>query len=200
MNNVERYVKYFDNLVPRKTNGNFAMHQFVSDGYGGFAQETSTSFYTRLDYDDGSFIIRQNTIGPFDRVIRFGPLKTNLSDLFKKGFKLEIQGWKSTMNQKLCLVRGREKYKLRKIRTSDIGRYDNLVQWVKDVMEPHYEPYTVEHKPKEIIKEVLVQTDPFEELMLRYPVKRKPVEFIGNQTLKEYVKQQLREQRRLENV
>jgi hypothetical protein len=176
------------------------MYRSVSDGYGGFADEISTSFYTRLDYNDGSFIIRQNTVGPFDRVVRFGPLKTNLSDLFKIGFTLEIEGWKNSMNQKLHLVRDKEKYKLAKLKTSDIGRYDNLVQWVKDATEPHYEPYTVKRKPKEIIKEVRVQTDPFEELILRYPVKRKPVEFIGNQTLNEYVKQQLREQRRLQNV
>ena len=176
------------------------MYQSIPDGYGSFAQEISTSFYTRLDYDDGSFIITQNTVGPFDKVIRFGPLKTNLSELFKMGFILEIQGWKNSMNQKLRLVRGKEKYKLRRIRTSDIGAHDNLVQWVRDATEPHYEPYTTERKPKEIIKEVRVQTDPFEELMLRYPVNKKPIEFIGNQTLNEYVKQQLREQRRLQNV
>jgi hypothetical protein len=199
--NIKRYVKYFDEQVSKKSNGDFAMMQLVPDGYGGAAEELSTCFYTRRDYDDGSFIIEQRETGPFDKVIRFGPLESKLSELIRMGFILVIQGWKYHRNQKLRLVRGKEQYKLTKIRTVDLGKYDNLTNWVKDGTKPHFEPYTVEHvQPKTIIKEVRIETDPFEQLLLRYPVTRKPVEFIGNQTLTEYVKQQLREQRRLQNV
>lgn len=201
MNNVQRYVEHFDAHVRRK-DPSYAMVEFVEDGYGGTAQQMETSYYTRKDYDDGSFNIQQSVIGPIDKVIRFGPLTAKLSELFAMGFILQIEGWKNHHNQKLRLVRGNEQYKLRKIRTVDLDTHRDLTDWVKDDAKPHFEPYTVEyeHKPKEIIREVRIQTDPFDELMLRYPVVRKPVEFVGNQTLKEYVKQQLREQRKLENV
>jgi hypothetical protein len=200
-NTIKRYVKYFDEQVSRKSNGDFAMMQLVPDGYGGAAEELSTSFYTRRDYDDGSFVIEQYETGPIDKVIRFGPLQSKLSDLFKKGFILVIEGWKYHKNQKLRLVRGEEQYTLAKIRTDDLGRCVNLTNWVKNDTMPHFEPYTVERpQSKTIIKEVRIETDPFEQLLLKYPVTRKPVEFIGNQTINEYVKQQLREQRRLQNV
>lgn len=199
MDNVQRYVEHFDAQVCRK-NPNYAMVEFIEDGYGGTAQQTEKSYYTRKDYDDGSFNVQQSVIGPVDKVIRFGPLTAKLSELFAMGFILQIEGWKNHRNQKLRLVRGNEQYKLRKIPTHSLNRCEDLTQWVKDGAKPHFEPYTVEHKPKEITREVRIQTDPFEELMLRYPVVRKPVEFVGNQTLKEYVKQQLRDQRKLENV
>jgi hypothetical protein len=181
-------------------NGDTVVYTTHKDKYGGLVKEFSTGFYTRLDYDDGSFIITQDVMGVFDRVICFGPLKTNLSDLMNNmGFSLRIEGFKYRANQTLYLARGHERYKLTKIRTIDLTKYTDLVQYVKNATEPHYEPYISAQKQKEI-KEVLDQKDPFEELMSKYPKKRNPVEFIGNQTLSEYVKQQLREQRRLENV
>lgn len=226
MDNIQRYVEHYDGVVARKE----AKHLFSSvaitestinasgivatkevsdkgetfavyvDARGNGVEQHDTSHYTRLDYEDGSFTITQNMMGPIDKSIRFGPLTTKLSHLFALGFRLEINGWKNSRNQKLRLIRGREQYKLAKIPTHCLNQYQDLTMWVKDGNKPHIEPYTVEHKPKEIIKEVRVETDPFEELMLRYPVRRKTVEFVGNQTLEEYVKNQLREQRRLENV
>ncbi len=162
--------------------------------------ETNTSYYTRKDYDDGSFNIEQYTTGPFDKTLAFGPLTVKLSELLVKGFHLNINGWKNNSNQKLHLIRGAERYKLQKIPTHELNKYEDLTQWVKDYTKPHFEPYTVKYKPREIIKEVRIETDPFDQLMLRYPVRRKTVKFIGNQTLEEYVKQQLFEHKRVENV
>lgn len=184
-----------------KQEQNFCIYSVHVDKRGNTVDQWDTSYYTRKDYNDGSFNIQQSIVGPIDKTIRFGPLSAKLSELLAMGFILEIDGWKNRRNQKLRLVRGHEQYKLAKIPTHSLNEYHDLSQWVKDGAKPHHEPYTAtDPKPKEIIKEVRIQTDPFEELMLRYPVVRKPVEFVGNQTLKEYVKQQLREQRRQDHV
>jgi hypothetical protein len=188
------------NGLSKQITNNGENYSVYTDERGNTVKQHDTSYYTRKEYDDGSLIIKQIVIGPIDKTIRFGPLSVKLSELFAMGFILVIDGWKNSRNQKLRLTRGSEQYKLAKIPTHSLNQYQDLTMWVKDGSKPHHEPYTVEHKPKEIIKEVRVQTDPFEELMLRYPVRRKPVEFVGNQTLEQYVKQQLREQRRLENV
>jgi hypothetical protein len=200
MDNIQKYVQHFDAQYKRSIGNDSAFTEIKSDGYGGSVIEIETSCYTRKDYDDGSFVIQQLNIGLNDRTIKFGPLTTKLSDLFAMGFILKIQGWKHSRNQKLVLIRGNERYKLAKIPTSQLNQYQDLTMWVKDYTKPHFDPYTVEPKLKQIIKEVRIETDPFEQLTLRYPVRRKTVEFVGNQTLEQYVKQQLREQRRLENV
>jgi hypothetical protein len=170
------------------------------DKRGDTVRQCENCYYTRKDYEDGSFNIQQSVVGQIDKTVRFGPLSAKLSELFAMGFILRIDGWVSNRNQKLRLIRGSEQYKLAKIPTHCLNQYQDLTMWVRDGLNPHFEPHTVDPKPKEIIKEVRVVTDPFEELMLRYPIRRKTVEFVGNQTLEQYVKQQLREQRRLENV
>jgi hypothetical protein len=173
---------------------------FYVDNHEDTVKQYDTPYYTRKDYDDGSFIIQQCIRGPNDKTISFGPLSTTLSELFAMGFILQVIGWKSNRSHKLKLVREHEQYKLAKIPAYSLDRHQDLSIWVKDSVKPQFEPYTVERKPKEIIKEVRIETDPFEELMLRYPVRRKAVRFVGNQTLEQYVKQQLREQRKLEHV
>lgn len=200
MDNIQRYVEHYDGIVRRRQMANGETVTLYTDERNNTVEQRDTSYSTRLDYDDGSFIITQNIVGPIDKSVRFGPLTTKLSHLFALGFRLEIDGWKNRRNQKLRLVRGDEQYKLAKIPTWRVSEHQDLTMWVRDGSAPHFEPYTVDPKPKEIIKEVRIETDPFEELMLRYPVRRKTVEFVGNQTLEQYVKQQLREQRRLENV
>lgn len=226
MDNIQRYIEHFDGMVARKeakhsfssvpitesttnassivatreVSGRGENYSVYTDERGNTVKQHDTSYYTRKEYDDGSLIIKQSVIGPIDKTIRFGPLSAKLSELFAMGFILQIDGWKNNRNQKLRLIRGREQYKLAKIPTHCLNQYQDLTMWVRDGSKPHFEPYTVNPKPKEIIKEVRIETDPFEELMLRYPVRRKTVEFVGNQTLEQYVKQQLREQRRLENV
>lgn len=199
MDNIQRYIDHFDRQVSRSAQ-NTAVLEFVDDGYNSTAQQIRTSYFSRKDYDDGSFDIQQSVIGPIDKTIRFGPLQAKLSELFALGFILQIEGWKNHRSQKLRLVRGNEQYKLAKIRTDAMDRLQDLTTLIRDCNSPSFEIDTDKPRTKLIIKEVRIQTDPFEELMLRYPVVRKPVELIGNQTIDEYVKQQLREQRKLENV
>lgn len=205
MDNIEHNTKHFDTLKAREQTSTLSENvdrgetcAMYVDENNNVVRQLCTSYYSRLDYDDGSFIITQNIKGPVDKTINFGPLATKLSNLFALGFSLEISGWKSNNNQKLKLVRGKEQYKLAMIPTRRLREHQDLTIWVKDGKSPHFEPYTIE--PKEIINEIRIDTDPFEQLMIRYPIKRKPIEFIGNQTIEQYVKQQLREQRRLENV
>lgn len=226
MDNIQRYVEHFDGMAARKeakhsfpsvpitestinassivatkeVSGRGENYSVYTDERGNTVKQHETPYYTRKEYDDGSLTVKQSVIGPVDKTIRFGPLSAKLSELFAMGFILRIDGWVSNRNQKLRLIRGSEQYKLAKIPTHCLDQYQDLTMWVRDGLNSHFEPYTADPKPKEIIKEVRVETDPFEELMLRYPVRRKTVEFVGNQTLEQYVKQQLREQRRLENV
>lgn len=185
VNSIQKFVEHCDMLACRHQTSDWKIIRTPTN-------EWTTDYWVRRDYDDGSFNISQYTIGPIDKSIKFGPLSTKLSMLFAQGFRLEIEGWKTNLKQKLRLVRGAEQYKLVKIPTYRLEEYQDLSRWVKDGSTPHFEPYTIERKESRAI------IDPFEELMRKYPVTKNTVEFIGNQTLREYVKQQLREHRKLE--
>ncbi len=227
--NVERYAKHFDRQVEQRLikegkivvdkvqTGDSVYHTMNKtkpDGYGGFVKITSTSFWEREDYDDGSFIVRQLNAGVLDKVIRFGPLTTTINQLYAMGFTLSIESFTHRKKHSLVLRRDKEEYKLATIFTSDLAKYEDLTMHVRDQSEPDYrssmasakeetkqEPHVIIREvEKEVIKEIRIETDPFEELMLRYPVTRKSVEFVGNQTISEYVKQQLKENRRLQYV
>lgn len=183
------------------------MNKTKSDGYGGFIKITSTSFWEREDYDDGSFIVRQLNAGILDKTLRFGPLTTSLNQLYAMGFTLIIESFTHRKKHSLVLRRREEEYKLATIYSRDLNKYDDLTLHVKDQSNPDYKSSLAranKQEPRiiiqEVIKEIKVETDPFDELMLMYPVTRKPVEFIGNQTIKEYVQQQLKEHRKLHYV
>lgn len=224
MDNIEKYVQHFDRQVEYKLikEGKITVDklqfddkivpvkkQSKPDGYGGFVKITSTSFWEREDYDDGSFIMRQLNAGQLDKTIRFGPLTATLGKLFAMGFILVIESFTHRKKHSLILKKDKEEYKLATIFSGDLNKYEDLTLHVKDQSAPDYKSaqskVNDEQKQphiiiKEVIKEVRIETDPFEELMLRYPVTRKPVEFVGNQTIQEYVKQQLKEHRRLNYV
>ena len=166
MDNIQRYVEHFDGVVARKE----AKHSFSSvpitesttnassivatkevsgrgENYSVYVdKQHDTSYYTRKDYEDGSFNIQQSVVGPIDKTIRFGPLSAKLSELFAMGFILEIDGWTNSRNQKLRLIRGCESYKLAKIPTHRLSQYQDLTMWVRDGSKPHFEPYTVDPK------------------------------------------------------
>jgi len=200
MDLVEQTVAFLDATANRIT--------IKKDGYGGFSKVTSNSFWEREDWDDGSFIMRQLNPGIIDRTLRFGPLTSKLSELQGRGFFLTIESFNYRKKHSLILrnkTNHRESYKVATIANDDLGKHSDLTMFIRDVAEPDYHQYVplrpvVKVVEKEVIKEVMVKTDPFEELLMRYPLERKPVEFIGNLTLNEYVKQQLKENRKLHYV
>ena len=174
------------------------------DGFGGFSKTTSNSFWEREDWDDGSFIMRQLNRGVIDKTLRFGPLTAKLSELQSKGFFLTIESFNYRKKHSLILRNidnRRESYKVATIFNGDLNKHQDLSAFIRDGAEPDYHQY-VPLRPvvKVVEKEVMVKTDPFEELLMRYPLERKPVEFIGNLTLNEYVKQQLKANRKLHYV
>lgn len=200
MDLVEQTVAFLDATANRIT--------IKKDGYGGFSKTTSNSFWSREDWDDGSFIMRQVTPGVLDKTLKFGPLTAKLSELRARGFFLAIESFNYRKKHSLILRNidnHRESYKVATIVNGDLNKHQDLSAFIRDQSEPDYHQY-VPLKPhvkiveKEVIKEVMVKTDPFEELLMRYPLERKPVEFIGNLTLNEYVKQQLKENRKLHYV
>ena len=205
MNITETTASYLDT---QSTTALSSLITIKRDGYGGFSKVTSNSFWEREDWDDGSFIMRQLERGVIDKTLRFGPLTAKLSELQSKGFFLTIESFNYRKKHSLILRNidnRRESYKLATITNSDLGTQEDLTMFIRDDAKPDYHQY-VPLKPivkivkKEVIKEVMVKTDPFEELLMRYPLERKPVEFIGNLTLNEYVKQQLKANRKLHYV
>lgn len=222
--NIQRYVQHFDQLhettlrkegkPPSESIETFALQITTKpDKYGGTVKVTSSSFWQREDYDDGSFIIHQNRHGVHNKTIRFGPLETTLNDLLVMDFVLCVESFAHRKKHSLILRRGKEVYKLKTLTTEDLIKYPDMFSHVrdgitldhhvnngKDEVETSEPKVIIKQVVKEVIKEVRIETDPFEELMLRYPVVRKPVEFVGNQTIGEYVKQQLKENRRLQYV
>lgn len=205
MNLVEQTVAYLD-----------ATHNKITiqkDGYGGFSRKSSNSFWEREDWDDGSFIVNQFKRGALDKTLKFGPLSAKLSELYSKGFFLTVESFIHRRKHSLVLRNSknhRESYKVATVTNDDLGRLGDLTRFIKDQVKPDYHSVSasmaakateiIRFIEKEVIKEVIVQTDPLDELLKRYPLERKPVEFIGNLTLNEYVKQQLKEHRKLHHV
>lgn len=200
MNLVEQTVNYLD-----RTNSKVTIKE---DGYGGFSKTIATTFYEYQDWDDGSFIINQYNHGTIDKTLRFGPLTAKLSELLARGFYLTIESFAYRRKHNLILRNindRRESYKVAVIANEDLYRHKDLTMFIRDQSEPDYHPPgppkpLVKIVEKEVIKEVMIEVDPFDKLLMRYPLKRKPVEFIGNLTLDEYVKQQLKENRKLHYV
>lgn len=200
MNLVEQTVNYLD-----RANGKVTIKK---DGYGGFSKTTYTGFYKREDWDDGSFIINQSTRGTLDKTLRFGPLTAKLSELQARGFFLTIESFTHRQKHSLILRNKNnpsESYKVAVITKDNLNKHADLTMFIRDQSEPDYHLHgppkpLVKIVEKEVIKEVMIEGDPLDQLLKRYPLKRKTVEFIGNLTLDEYVKQQLKENRKLHYV
>jgi hypothetical protein len=204
MNLVEQTVHYLD-----RTSNKIA---FKKDGYGSHSKVTSNIFWEREDWDDGSFIVHQLDRGVLDRTLKFGPLSAKLSELYAKGFILTIESFTHRRKHSLILRNSnnyREYYKVATVTNDDLSKVDDLTRFIRDGSKPDYHVTQANiAKPqeiikiveKEVIKEVMIESDPLDQLLMRYPLKRKPVEFIGNLTLDEYVKQQLKENRKLHYV
>lgn len=166
--------------------------EFVKDFkhiHGQATSFSSTDFYIRADFDDGSFLIEQPVAPKINKTLRFGPLKATLSELYSQGFRLFVESFSHRRKHKLILrntQKPREAYKLATIFNVDLRKNSDLSIFVKDHSEPHYQ----------LDKPVGTARDPLDELKEKYPVKPKHVKLIGNLTFEEYVKQQLKQNRR----
>lgn len=162
--------------------------------------ETISKCYTYSEEDDRSFSMEQYAHIKNDKELFFGPLKTTINQLIDMGFHLEISGFKYQRHFKLVLRRDREQYSILKLNADQLHAHGDLGWHIKkDNLKLHF--FCPKHemlKPVvkyiEKIKEVEVG-DPLEQLRVKYPKRHKKVEFIGNQTLSEYVKTQLKIQR-----
>ena len=208
MNLVEQTVAYLDSAYSAP----LRLLKIEKDGYGGFCRVTTSDYLERKDWDDGSFIVRQLKQATPDKTLRFGPLTVKMSEMYDRGYVLLVESFKHRKKHSLILRNSknhRESYKVATILASELCEYIDLAAFVRDGAEPDYQVTMANLKTpkeivkiveKEIIKEVMIKPDPFDELLLRYPLERKPVEFVGNLTLNEYVKQQMKEHRRLHYV
>lgn len=192
MPNSDLYKKY-----ELKSDLDFFMKKTCEEN-GGYYLDKSTSYYTAKEYINGHFIIMQFFVGGeiYDRELRFGPVKVKLSELMKDDkYFLLLEGSIQKSSQNLRLVdfeEFSESYTLARIRTVDRYARNNLALWIqKDYHNRLQSP------SKKQLSFVEKDTDPLDTLKKMYPKKMKPVTYIGNQTLPEYVKQQLREKRRL---
>ncbi len=166
----------------------------------GFVKKYTSKCWTKKISDDNSFVMHQSVCGEYNHTLKFGPLQATLKELMEMGFIMEVYGFLHSRNQILRIIRGNERYKLSKIPTSQLLRFDDLTKFVKDAKKVHCEKEIL--NDLEFIHKLVPKSEkePLDILMEKYPLKRKPIEFVGNQTLEHYVKQQLREQRRLQNV
>lgn len=161
----------------------------------GYVKSFTTDFYMRADYDDGSFIIEQPVSPNTNKTLRFGPLSVTVSELYSRGFWLCVESFAQRRKHKLILrntQNPREAYRLTMIFDIDLGKHSDLSMFIKDQSEPVKE--TIGYTNLAVVR------DPFDELQAKYPAKPKHIKSIGNLTFEEYVKQQLRENRRLNYV
>lgn len=192
--------------VVKNEHGYFKLRELVKpDVYGGIVKITSTSFWEIQEYDDNSFVMTQTKIGYSNPTLKFGPLSTSLNELMKSGFFLSIDSFSHRRRHALTLTNDKERYKVGSLFTQDLKKYEDLSGFVRQNIRPDYQNRSF--TPKKVLrgntllnKVNVQQADPLDELKLKYPVTRKPVEFIGNQTIEEYVKTQLKQHRRLHYV
>lgn len=150
--------------------------------------------YTYEWFDDNSFIFKQSTpTRNYDKWIKFGPLESTLYDLMVDGFELMIEGRKRKINHSFAikLVRKKEIYSIGRVGGEIFNQdFDDIGSLVKNVSKPSFiSGFRVKDKIYLNIK------DPLDALIKAYPRKTKSIEMIGNQTLTEYVKTQLKKQR-----
>lgn len=165
-------------------------------------RHTSSKFWYQEIYDDCSFCMYQKSLPIGNHTsLKIGPLRTSLSNLFSMGYYFEIQSWTFRRKHPLILKNNeKEIYILKYLTTKELTKYESFSELLGDEYNLDFKEYK-EKKPDVLVriirKEVPVQKDPLDELMLRYPKYKKPINFIGNLTIEVYTKQQLKKQRDL---
>lgn len=140
--------------------------------------------------DDGSYIISQYQSKKYGDVqLYFGPLSTSLDQLFYMGWHLEIHAFNHQKFATLRLVndKKRESFKIAKTYVEDFIKTPDLGIFVKN-NKNYLLAKVSEFKKVEMTK---IQEEPLDVLKKIYPFK-KPNQMVGNLTLPEYVRQQLR--------
>lgn len=138
----------------------------------------------------------QRTVGDYNPTLNFGPMSTKLSDLFDRGYHLEVifmhhqQKAVTKRRPSLYLVGDGKRYCICKILWSRfitnrqrLGEVD-LIHYVVDgrdfmASQSPAPNYWVDADPK----------DPWEQIMAKYPAKR--VKMIGNRTVREHLEDSL---------
>ena len=144
--------------------------------------------FTGFHPEDGSFcIIQRESPIHGDLKLNFGPLDTTLDKLMWDGYFLSIEGFKHQRKVKLKLIndKKRDGYVLYNAPLFEFFKHTDLGLFVNETKN-----YLLRRLLPEDAKRKYVES-PLDSLMRQYPVK-KPEMMIGNMTLDEYVKQQLK--------
>lgn len=138
--------------------------------------------------DDGSYIIQQSyTVNNYHEKINFGPLSTAIGKLFDDGWFLLICGNVKNKSVTLHLENGgRDFYVIAKNNIEAFLKVDDLSVFIKSTQ--NYLLKKCDHSKNYNTKAL---ENPLDVLKKKYPYK-KPQTMIGNLTLPEYVKQQLK--------
>ena len=141
--------------------------------------------YCFLDlYEDNSFIMTQKTLAFAGISLQFGPAIISLASLEPRGYYLEVRGANLRNTGKLersfpvMLTQGQDRYRVGRIPARKVTKCVNLVDYL--------------YSKKPLNSEAHVSIEPLQALKRKYPYCKKPVEYIGNNTIREYVKNQLK--------
>ena len=133
-------------------------------------------------YDKSAFIVEQRYKSERDIVFKFGPLESPLSSFFARNFWLGAIVPRKKIRYSVsgvCPVFLYENHQTR----YHIGKYD-----IKTLIDPNtcmttVMPNCVTAKAQHVFQ------DPWDQLNTLYP--SQPIQKVGNQTLREYLRQQL---------
>lgn len=132
-------------------------------------------------------VVKQNKVEIYDPLIVFGPLSARLSHFFSLGYELRSVCYKVSTKtrwlEKIHLVKGREKWLLGRVPRSWFASQNGLT------LADH-----VKEGVQVIYKGSQDFYDPLDQLLLQYPRKYKKSKdmMVGNRTLKEVVKEELK--------
>jgi len=157
-------------------------------------------------YGDMEVVIKQLAVVK-DVSVRFGPVRTSLSELFSTGHWMEVRGDQRDIKMmggrkmRVYLTDGTDRYRVGSLSWDELqnladecGSYDLGTCFSKksNMMKAH----STARPPKPVIKERIVERDPFEVLSERYPSQnKKPYGWgtmVGNRTLRERFEDHLR--------
>lgn len=132
-------------------------------------------------------VVKQNKVEACDPLIVFGPLSARLSHLFTLGYELRSVCYKvstrTKWSEKIHLVKGREKWLLGRVPRRWFANQEGLTlaDHIKDGVQVIYKGSQDAYEP-------------LDQLLLQYPRTRKKPQhvMVGNRTLKEVVKDELK--------
>lgn len=145
--------------------------------------------FTGFHSEDGSFSISQYTCEfNGDTLLNFGPISATLETLLWKGYYLSIDGFRYNRKVKLKLVHDRlkENYAIYSAPLEIFLKETDLSVFIRQTKN-----YLLRKSELKETKKIVVSENPFDQLKKKYPFKKPEIK-IGNQTVDEYVRQQLK--------